>query len=166
MFDLFDSFLMDAIWKYLDKYYVQILYMSCLIHPFLPSFSFKYHLTSFPLSGDALILSAVKKIFSWLHGAEICKIVGRNSAKHDRTWTILSYFIMLSKSHVLVPCPTTELETNKKITWAMTKAVRLGYIGIMPPSYVWIVLNHYKDPLFSTSIMESKVAFSVTQILR
>ena len=52
-----------------------------------------------------------------------------------------------------------------KFNWAMSKTLIVfgDLLGIILPSYVGIIINHYKDPSWTTSMMGSKWVFVVAQ---
>ena len=47
--------------------------------------------------------------------------------------------------------------SNEKKTWLFR--VYRGLYMVILPSYVWIIINHYEDPYYPTSIMERKLFF-------
>ena len=51
-------------------------------------------------------------------------------------------------------------ENLANLTWAMKKTL-VGWVirEIILPSYIGIIINHYKDPYYPTSVMESSKGF-------
>ncbi len=49
--------------------------------------------------------------------------------------------------------------TCMNVKWAKKKSGWLGYIGIILPTYMGIIISHYKDPYETTIIMETKRVF-------
>ena len=51
-------------------------------------------------------------------------------------------------------------EWFRKYTWAVTKTLAVCSIeGVILPSYIGIIISHYKDPYQPTSIMECQQGF-------